>query len=256
MNPVEAPFLPSANLAQALRDRVIADRVPVIAEVKLASATQGPLMDPARVPELVAAYERGQAVAISVVTGAWFGGHIDLLRRVRALTALPLLRKDFIVTERDLQVSCEAGANAVLLTRRLLRADALSRLAERAVALGLTPFVELADRQELQSTPLPPSCVLALTNRDIRQREADGGDLRHSLALAPEVLNVPAAAHVSASGIGHPAEVTRLTAAGFDGCLVGTALMQSPDPAAWLLATRPVAARADALPPVADEVLP
>lgn len=235
----------AGGFVHALRSWRAQRRAPVIAEIKLRSPKQGRLMHAHELPERIACYEAGGAACISVVTGHWFDGSLALLERARALTALPLLRKDFVVSLGALDETRSAGADAVLLTRRLLAADTLCRLAEAALARGLTPFVEVADAAEATRTTLPEGCVLAVTNRDIRCRETDDGDHRHSLALAASARRLGAAALVSASGIADPGDVHLLVAAGYDAALVGTALLRAPDAGAWL-------ARAAA--PCAEEV--
>ena len=225
---------PSNRFVRALRSWRTQGRVPVIAEIKLHSEKEGRLMQAQDLAARIAQYEAGGAACISVVTGRWFGGSLSLLEQARALTPLPLLRKDFIVSVAALDASREAGANAVLLTRKLLSADTLAALADAALSRSLTPFIEVADGAEAAGTPLPVGCVLAVTNRDIACRETDDGDHRHSLALAAQVRRRGAAALVSASGIRTPGEVRALVAAGYDAALVGTALLRAADAAAWL----------------------
>lgn len=237
------------SFIHALRHGRTPAHVPVIAEIKLHSEKEGRLMQASDVPARVAQYEAGGAACISVVTGHWFGGSLALLEQVRGLTKLPLLRKDFIVSVAALDASRDAGADAVLLTRRLLSVATLQQLAEAALARGLTPFIEVSNPGEAAYTPLPAGCVLAVTNRDIRRRETDDGDFTHSLALAAQVRAMGAAALVSVSGIRNAGEVRALVDAGYDAVLVGTALLRAPDAAAWL------ARVSAALQPVADEVV-
>jgi indole-3-glycerol phosphate synthase len=210
------------------------DKVPVIAEIKVSSAKEGLLIDGRSVESIVAQYVAGGAACLSVVTGRWFGGDPSLLEYVRSLTDLPILRKDFIVSRRELEASKSLGADAVLLTRRLMRSDSLARLAAEAVALDLVPFVEVADEPELMTTELPAEAVLAINNRDIRIQETDEGDYQTSLRLSELLGDQRAWALVSASGIRCADEVASLINAGFDGVLIGTALLRSPDIAAFL----------------------
>ncbi|HVK54304.1 MAG TPA: hypothetical protein VM532_04660, partial [Burkholderiales bacterium] len=252
-------------------------KTPVIAEIKVRSAKEGPLMEGRSVESVVEQYVAGGAACLSVVTGRWFGGDWRLFEQVRALTDLPILRKDFIVSRKELDASKAMGANAVLLTRRLLRPEVLTKLAEEALALELTPFVEVADETELETTVLPRDAVLAINNRDIRIKETDDGDYQTSLrlshllskplslegrgvgervnvserhsgqigaavtlspALSPQGrVSIPGdaidihtqrpRALVSASGIRSTQEAVSLIEAGFDGLLIGTALLRS-----------------------------
>jgi indole-3-glycerol phosphate synthase len=210
------------------------DKVPVIAEIKVRSAKDGPLLDRHSVENIVAQYVAGGAACLSVVTGRWFGGDPSLLEQVRSLTDLPVLRKDFIVSRKELEASKSLGADAVLLTRRLMRPDALARLAAEALALELVPFVEVADETELATTELPADAVLAINNRDIRIKESDDGDYHTSLRLSERLDRRRPQALVSASGIRCADEVASLINAGFDGVLIGTALLRCRDIARFL----------------------
>ncbi|MCZ9341286.1 indole-3-glycerol-phosphate synthase, partial [Streptomyces sp. TRM76130] len=132
-------------------------------------------------------FEAAGAPCLSVVTGHWFGGTEDLLREVASRTSLPLLRKDFVTSRRQLERTRELGASAVLLTGRLLPAGVLARLTDRALGLGLTPFVEVADAAEAAMVARGPECVVAVNNKDIATRERLSADLGRSLSLLPAV---------------------------------------------------------------------
>lgn len=237
------PKAPAAFVAALLGWRY-AGRAPVIAEIKLASPKHGPLLARSHVADRVAAYEAGGAACVSVVTGRWYGGDLDLLRQVRGLTARPVLRKDFITCRRAVDESREAGADAVLLTKRLLSAETLASLASYALSRGITPFVEVADGHELRQVALPDGAVLAVNNRDIRNREVGDQGVECSLALQRTAAGCRPAAWVSASGIEGPADIGALVAAGFDAALVATALLRSDDAEGFLRAARQRALRA------------
>ncbi|MFF2080182.1 indole-3-glycerol-phosphate synthase [Kitasatospora sp. NPDC058162] len=217
-------------------DALLTARRPLITEVKLRDPHGADLLGPRTVTDLVTRYEAAGAPCLSVVTGRWFGGTPRLLREVTAATDLPVLQKDFLTRPAQLEAARAQGAAAVLLTAALLPAASLARLVTSALALGLTPFVEITDERELDHLPAPQDCVVAVNNKDIRTRERDPGDLERSLRLLPAVRAAGCRAPVSASAITDPAQGARLLDAGYAGLLVGTALMRSPDPAAWLTA--------------------
>lgn len=198
---------------------------PVIAEVKPFSPAAGDLIGARDVAGIAAAYAGAGVPCLSVTTGAWHGGRPDMVTEL-ARTGLPVLRKDFIVSQAHLVQSRDLGASAVLLTCTLMRPRDLRRLAEAALALEMTPFVEAASAAELADLDLPEGAVLAINNRDIRTRETDGGGIERSLSLQAQARQKAGAGLlVSASGIETPAEARRLMAAGFDAMLIGTALM-------------------------------
>ncbi|WKX69269.1 indole-3-glycerol-phosphate synthase [Streptomyces sp. XD-27] len=208
-------------------------RTPVVMELKRRSA-QGADLFRGRTPaELAALYEEMGAPALSVVTGRWFGGGPELLAEVVAATGLPVLVKDFLTKERQLAEAAARGASAVLLTAGLLPRTLLPRMIESCLGHGLTPFVEVTAERELASLVHADRCVVAVNNKDIRQRERDAGDLGRSRALLPAVLATGTPVPVSASGIRTPAEAAGLLAAGYRALLVGTGLLLQDDLRAW-----------------------
>ncbi|MGH3878036.1 MAG: hypothetical protein ACRDSK_13485 [Actinophytocola sp.] len=209
-------------------------RVPVIGEIKLKSSAGVPLLGDRSVEEVLDAYRDSGIGCVSVVTGRWFGGTADLLPRVAEHTGLPVLQKDFLTRKSQLRAAADQGASAVLLTAGLLPADVLNRLAESALALGLTPFVEVVDEREVAALRFPEECVVAVNNKDIANRERDPGDLDRSVRLLAALQAVRAGCAVSASGITSPAAGARLIAAGYTGLLVGTGLLTAASPGAWL----------------------
>jgi len=208
--------------------------LPVIAEIKCRTGTGADLLagrDPVRLAE---AYADAGAACLSVVTGRWFGGDAALLRDVARSSRLPVLRKDFITRDAQLDESTALGASAVLLTAQLLPAATLRRLVERALATGLTPFVEVTDEAQVAAVPHPAECVIAVNNKEIREREAGDANLDRSLRLLPAVLATGCGAPVSASGIDEPDQAAGLLTAGYRGLLVGTGLLRAASPEEWL----------------------
>lgn len=208
--------------------------VPVIGEIKLQSSDGVRLLGDRSVEEVLDAYRENGIECVSVVTGRWFGGTPDLLRQVVEHTGLPVLQKDFLTRRAQLRAAREAGASAVLLTVGLLPADVLNKMIESALALELTPFVEIVDEQELAALRHPEECVVAVNNKDIANRERGAGDLSRSEKLLAALRAAPVRAAVSASGITSPAAGARLIEAGYDGLLIGTGLLSAASPGAWL----------------------
>jgi indole-3-glycerol phosphate synthase len=202
--------------------------MPIIAEIKPSTPEHGSLLRGRRVEDIVTAYQAAGAACLSVVTGRWFGGSAEMLAQVAAATDLPILHKDFIVTTAAMARSAAMGASAVLLTGAVVTRRALRRLIDEALALGLTPFVELASEAELGGLHLPPGAITAVNNRDIRAKEATGDGVARSLSLVAMAKATGAGAIVSASGIASAAVARSLLAAGYDGVLVGTAVLRAP----------------------------
>ena len=202
----------------------------VIAEVKRSSPSAGAISGSTL--DIVAqarAYAAGGAAAISVLCEPhWFGGSVDDLRRVRAAVSIPVLAKEFVVDRRQLAHLRAAGADAVLLLAVLHpTVDALRSLADEARSLGLEPLVEAHDEAELEVAVASGARVVGINNRDLRTLEVDTTRADRLRPLVPDDRLV-----IAESGLRDPRTVARWRALGFDGVLVGEALMRSADPTA------------------------
>lgn len=203
-------------------------------EVKRQDANGVELMGERTIPELVAEYTAAGAPCISVVTGRWFGGDDQMLHDVAELTALPLLKKDFITRERQIAAAKGMGASAILLTAQILPKAALPKLIESTLGHGLTPFVEVVDEDELGRVIHAEECVVAINNKDIRNQERDAGDIDVSRAMLEPALRTGTPCPVSASAIADPKVGAELIAAGFKGLLIGTGLLRSGSVRSWV----------------------
>jgi indole-3-glycerol phosphate synthase len=203
-------------------------------EVKRQDANGVQLMGERTIPQLVAEYTAAGAPCISVVTGRWFGGNDQMLRDVAELTALPLLQKDFITRERQIEAAKEMGASAILLTAQILPKTALPKLIEMTLGQDLTPFVEVVDEDELGRVIHAEDCVVAINNKDIRNQERDAGDIDVSRAMLEPALRTGTPCPVSASAITDPKVGAELIAAGFKGLLIGTGLLRSGSVQSWV----------------------
>ncbi len=202
----------------------------VIAEIKRASPSAGRIA--AEADDIVArarAYEAGGAAAISVLCEPhWFGGSVDDLRAVRAAVSIPVLAKEFVVDPRQLDGLRAAGADAVLLLAVLHpRKRDLRALVERALSLGLEPLVEAHDERELRLALETDARLIGINNRDLRTLAVDPDRAGRLRPLVPDDRVV-----IAESGVRDAATVARWRAQGFDGALIGEALVRAADPAA------------------------
>ena len=221
---------PRASLREALR----APGIGVIAEFKRRSPSAGVLRVAADAGELARAYERGGAVAISVLTeGPHFEGSLGDLREARASSELPILRKDFVIDPYQLHEARAAGADAVLLIVAALSPEELAELRGEAGALGLDALVEVHDKAELALALDAGAELLGINNRDLRDFSVDVARTSQLMAEVPGEATV-----VSESGIANAAQLAALEQQGVHAVLVGESLMRAPDPAAALLALR------------------
>jgi indole-3-glycerol phosphate synthase len=221
--------------------------MPVLSEIKVRSPKEGDLLG-GRAPENLAAVMATTPIAgLSVVTDpVQFGGATDIIRTIRPLVPVPILRKDFTRTEADLDETVDCGADAILLTVCLLDDESLARLCAAAAERGLETLVEVHDDKDIARVTdlgLRPD-VLGVNNRDIQSGETDDGDVSLTERLVP--LLPPGSVLLSESAISGPDDARRARDAGADAVLVGTSILQAPDPAEAILALAGVGWRRDA----------
>ena len=222
---------------RTFRDALRASAAPrIIAECKRRSPSKGILRrdyDPAA---HASAYARAGAAAISVLTEpTFFDGSLEHLEQVRAAVDVPLLRKDFIVTEYQLLEAVACGADAVLLIVGALSDSELHRLAAAASSLGLAAVVEVHDREELDRALNADADIVGVNSRNLRTLTVDPDVLDELGALIPSGV---IGDRPERSGIRTPADIERLSAVGYWAFLVGERLIAEPDPGAALRALR------------------
>jgi indole-3-glycerol phosphate synthase len=225
---------PLSQLEAALADRpegrpfgeaLARPGISVIAEHKRRSPSAGVIREGATVSDIVQAYERGGAAALSILTeGANFGGDLDDLREAIAATNLPVLRKDFIVDRYQLYETAAAGADAILLIVAALGDDDLFELHREARGLDLDVLVEVHDEEELERALDVDADILGINNRDL-------GDFSVDIERTYELLSdVPAGKTVvSESGYSTREQLEDLDRVGVDAVLIGETLMRAED---------------------------
>jgi len=199
--------------------------VSVIAEHKRRSPSAGLIREGATVTDVVKAYERGGAAALSILTEPFhFGGSLDDLREARANASLPVLRKDFIVDKYQLYEAVAAGADAILLIVAALEDKDLSKLLREAEALDLDALVEVHDEKELERALELEADVLGINNRDLSDFTVDIERTFQLLADVPAGKTV-----VSESGFSTREQLDELERVGVDAVLIGETLMRADD---------------------------
>ena len=202
----------------------------VIAEHKRRSPSRGAIREDLAPADVARRYEAAGAAALSVLTDEpFFGGRLEHLREARAATALPALRKDFVVDPWQVAEARAAGADAVLLIVAALADPELRELLSEARETGVDALVEVHDQGELERALAAGARVVGVNNRDLRTLAVS---LDTSLALASRIPDDVVA--VAESGIKSGQDLKRLREAGFDACLVGEHLMAAADPGAAL----------------------
>jgi len=208
--------------------------VAVIAEVKRRSPSKGALdldLDPAA---LAAEYEAGGAAGLSVLTDVdFFGGSPADLASARGACALPVLRKDFTVDERDVLDARLMGADCVLLIAAALDDGELAAFGDLAAEVGLDALVEIHDESELERAMAVGADLVGVNQRDLVTFEVDTARAVRMAPLLPDGV-----VRVAESGIGGPADAAVLADAGYHAVLVGESLVTHGTPAKAVAALR------------------
>ena len=198
----------------------------LIAEFKRRSPSAGEIRAGATVPEVVGAYERGGASALSVLTDERnFGGSLADLRTAREVSGLPILRKDFIVDSYQLHEAAASGADAVLLIVAALDDAALRALHDEASDLGLDCLVEVHDSRELERAIAIDAGLIGVNNRDLTDLSVDVTTAIRLLAEVPA-----GTALVAESGYESRGQLAELERAGAAAVLIGETLMRAENP--------------------------
>ena len=227
------------------RQSATGNQIGLIAEVKKASPSAGvicPNFDPVRIAK---EYEAAGANCLSVLTDEkYFQGSLDYLRQVRAAVKLPLLRKDFIIDERQILEAIEWGAAAILLIVAILTDEQLAKLHTLATEAGLAVLVEVHDEEELERALKISPALVGVNNRNLKTFKVDLATTEKLAArLGSETGILPVQSNsethgqdarattllVAESGIQTRADVDRLKKCGAGAILVGESLMKHGD---------------------------
>lgn len=202
------------------------DRVNVIAECKRRSPSRGVLRSDYDATAIARGYEAAGAAAISVLTEpTFFDGSLEDLTAVRATVSVPVLRKDFVVSEYQLLEARAAGADAVLLIVAALSAKELRMLSDRAARLRLDTLVEVHNGEELKSALDAGARIVGVNNRNLRTLEVDVHASEELIAGMPSGVVA-----VSESGLKTAEDLVRLRALGYHAFLIGERFMIEEDP--------------------------
>jgi indole-3-glycerol phosphate synthase len=197
----------------------------ILAEIKFRSPSAGPLSRQLTVGERARAYEVGGAHMVSVLCDEeFFGGSFSHLGEARATTGLPLLCKDFILDECQLDLARAWGADAVLLIARCL-GDRLDHLVEAARDRELDPLVEVASEEEAASAVASGARLVGVNARDLDSLAIDRTRAASILGGLPGTVTA-----IHLSGLATPADIVRVAESRADAALVGEAFMRLDDP--------------------------
>ena len=200
----------------------------VIAEIKRKSPSKGVLRANLDAAHIASLYEQGGASCLSVLTDElFFGGSVEDLQIARSSTSLPVIRKDFTVSEFDVLDARLMGADCVLLIAAALTDDELTRFHDLSVQIGLEVLVETHDEHELERALNVGATIVGVNQRDLITFEVDHARAERMASLIP-----PTVVRVAESGVRNADDSRRLRDAGYDAVLVGESIVTSSDPVA------------------------
>ncbi|MBI4227943.1 MAG: indole-3-glycerol phosphate synthase TrpC [Candidatus Omnitrophica bacterium] len=197
----------------------------LIAEIKQASPSAGTIradVDPVQIAQI---YQAAGAQALSVLTDErFFGGHLGYLAQARAVTTVPVLRKDFLIDLYQVYESAVAGADAVLLIADLLSEPELRQFLATAAELGMAALVEVHTEEDLQKALAAGAEILGINNRDLHTFKVDRETTARLIRHVPKGKIV-----VAESGLRSHEDVLYVKSLGVHAVLIGEAFMAAPD---------------------------
>jgi len=225
---------PTRPFAESLLAAVDRGELAVISEIKRRSPSKGALNAELDPTVMAKTYESGGSAALSVLTdGEFFGGSIDDLQAARAAVLLPVLRKDFTVSARDVCDARLMGADCVLLIAAALSRAELIDLHTVADDIGIEVLVEIHDEPELDVALAAGARLVGVNQRDLVTFEVD-----HERAVRMAGVIPSDVVKVAESGVRGPTDAAALHAAGYHAVLVGETLVTAKDPASVLRTLR------------------
>jgi indole-3-glycerol phosphate synthase len=217
---------PPRGFGWAIRTQIAQGKPAVIAEIKRASPSRGVLRENFDAASIAAAYERGGAACLSVLTDRpFFQGASEHLVVARIASELPALRKDFIIDEYQIAESRALGADAILLIVAALDDARLTALEECAIDYRMDVLVEVHNEAELERALELKTSLIGINNRDLRTFDVS---LSTTIELAAKLP--PDRIVVTESGILAAGDVATMRGHGINAFLVGEAFMRAPDP--------------------------
>jgi indole-3-glycerol phosphate synthase len=203
----------------------VPQKVGLIAEIKFASPSAGLIREKIDPTAIGRVYETAGTAAVSLVTDKrFFQGDLNQLPFLKKAISLPILRKDFIIDEIQVQQALFYGADAVLLIARILSQPQLAEFISMCNELGLAPLTEIHDSDDLDKAIESGAEIIGINNRDLDSFKVD---INTTFRLAP--LVPPGCILVSESGITKKEDIRALQTTGIHAVLVGSALMKSKD---------------------------
>lgn len=222
---------PARGFVRAIETKIDAGQAGVIAEIKKASPSKGVIREDFFPADIARSYEKGGAACLSVLTDAdFFQGHEDFLKEARSASKLPVIRKDFLIDEYQIQEARAIGADCVLLIVAALDAYQMQDLNTQALELGMDVLVEVHNRDELEIAMDLPNKLIGINNRNLHTFDVSLENTFALLDVIPDDRIV-----ITESGIATIDDVAALRGHNVNGFLVGETFMRAEDPGLKLM---------------------
>lgn len=219
---------PTRGFAKAMMATIAQGKPAVIAEVKKASPSKGVIREDFNPAEIAVSYEQGGASCLSVLTDKDFFQGCELyLQQARAACQLPVIRKDFIVSDYQIAEARAIGADCVLLIAAVFTEDyqLMQKLSTQALDLGMDVLVEVHNEAELEAALELDTPLIGVNNRDLHTFSTSLDTTLRLLSLMPEGKCV-----ITESGIHTVEDVQKMRSNNIDAFLVGEAFMRAEEP--------------------------
>ncbi|RMA96065.1 indole-3-glycerol phosphate synthase TrpC [Hydrogenothermus marinus] len=203
------------------------EKINIIAEIKKASPSKGIIREDFNPVKIAKIYEENGAAAISVLADEkYFQGSIEYVEQVSKVVNIPVMRKDFIIDERQILEAYAKGADSFLLIVRILSSDRLKQLIDYGRSFGMEPLVEIFSKEEGEKAIKSNAKIVGVNNRDLDTFQVD---INISKKLCPWLKENSVEVVVAESGISSKNEILELKEAGVDAFLIGESLMKEKD---------------------------
>jgi indole-3-glycerol phosphate synthase len=205
---------------------ITSKRPGIIAEIKKGSPSEGTIRTEIDVETIAKSYEKNGASAISVVTDVhFFQGDIGWIKRIKQASSLPVIRKDFVLDEKQVYQSKVAGADALLLIAAILDEGKLKELYQLVYKLGMEALVEIHTKAELGIALRIDAEIIGINNRNLKSFDVDNSTFSTLAASIPNDKIV-----IAESGIHSQKDLLFMKEQGADAVLIGTHFMRAPEP--------------------------
>lgn len=195
----------------------------IIAEIKRSSPSLGIIKQNLDIAKMAISYQEAGSSAISIVTDeTYFSASWKDIRKIKSITNLPILAKDFIIHPIQLELLKKAGADSVLFIMRILDEDTYFNLFEKAKELNLDVLVEVHNLEDIKFATKLPITMIGVNRRDLKNLTINKDLAKQLFDYLPKQ-----AIKIAESGIENPAEIEHLRNIGYNACLIGTALLKS-----------------------------